>query len=65
MGASMIRRLLGKGHACVVHDIKPQEIASLVKDGAIGTASLHEMVSHLSRPRTIWLWCLPPSWTRR
>ena len=55
MGASMIRRLLRKGHACVVHDIKPQQIDSLQKDGAIGVTSLHEMVSQLSRPRAIWL----------
>ena len=55
MGASMIRRLLRKGHACVVHDIKPQEIASLQKDGATGATSLHEMVSSLSKPRAIWL----------
>ena len=55
MGAGMIRRLLRKGHECVVHDIKPQEIASLQNDGAIGVASLREMVSCLSQPRAIWL----------
>jgi 6-phosphogluconate dehydrogenase len=32
MGASMVRRLLGKGVECVVHDAQPAGIASL-RDG--------------------------------
>ena len=55
MGASMVRRLLGDGHACVVHDVQPSAVAGLVKDGAAGAASLKEMVSQLGQPRTIWL----------
>lgn len=55
MGASMVRRLLGHGHACVVHDVQPSAVAGLVKDGAAGVASLKEMVSQLGQPRTIWL----------
>jgi 6-phosphogluconate dehydrogenase len=55
MGASMVRRLLEDGHACVVHDVQPSAIADLVKSGAIGAGSLKEMVSHLGQPRAIWL----------
>ncbi len=55
MGASMVRRLLRDGHACVVHDVQPSAVAGLVKDGATGAASLKEMVSRLGQPRTIWL----------
>ena len=55
MGASMVRRLLRDGHACVVHDVQPSAVAGLVKDGAAGAASQQEMVSQLGRPRTIWL----------
>ncbi len=55
MGASMVRRLLRYGHACVVHDVQPSAVAGLVKDGAAGAASLKDMVSQLGRPRTIWL----------
>lgn len=55
MGASMVRRLLRDGHACVVHDVQPSPVAGLVKDGAAGAASLKEMVSQLGQPRTIWL----------
>ncbi len=55
MGASMVRRLLRGGHACVVHDVQPNAVAGLVKDGATGTQSLKEMASQLGQPRTIWL----------
>ena len=55
MGASMVRRLLRDGHACVVHDLQPSAVAGLVKDGATGVESLKEMVSQLGQPRTIWL----------
>ena len=55
MGASMVRRLLRNGHACVVHDVQPSAVTGLVKDGAAGAASLKEMVSQPGQPRTIWL----------
>ena len=55
MGASMVRRLLKDGHACVVHDVQPALVAGLVKYGATGAASAKEMVSQLRQPRTIWL----------
>ena len=55
MGASMVRRLLRAGHACVVHDVQASAVAGLVKDGAAGAASPREMVSQLDQPRTIWL----------
>ena len=55
MGASMVRRLLKNGHECVVHDLQPSAVASLVLDGATGAASLQEMVSRLAQPRAIWL----------
>jgi 3-hydroxyisobutyrate dehydrogenase-like beta-hydroxyacid dehydrogenase len=33
MGASMGGRLMSKGHACVVHDTQPAEIARLQEEG--------------------------------
>ena len=45
MGASMVRRLLRDGHACVVHDVQPSAVAGLVEDGATGAASLKAMAS--------------------
>jgi 6-phosphogluconate dehydrogenase len=55
MGASMVRRMLKKGHACVVHDTRPDAVAALHADGAVGAASIEDLVSRLTRPRAIWL----------
>lgn len=55
MGANMVRRLMRDGHQCVVYDINPASVAALVKDGAIGAASLEEFVGKLSKPRSAWL----------
>ena len=55
MGASMVLRLLRKGHQCVVYARRPLAVAGLQKDGATGAASLQEMVSLMTKPRAIWL----------
>ncbi len=55
MGANMVRRLMRAGHECVVYDINPASVAALVKDGAVGAASMEEFVGKLSRPRSAWL----------
>ena len=55
MGGSMVRRLLKKGHECVVHARRPEAVAELLADGASGSASLKEFVSMLAKPRTVWL----------
>src|SRR5580765_4822265 len=55
MGANMVRRLINKGHSCVVFDRSPQTVSELVKNKAIGSASLAELIKKLEKPRTIWL----------
>src|SRR3954470_15832305 len=55
MGANMVRRLLRDGHQCVVYDINPASVATLVKDGAVGAASMEEFVGKLTKPRSAWL----------
>ena len=55
MGASMVRRLVQAGHHCVVYDMSAEAVAASVKVGAVGTASLAELVRTLARPRTVWL----------
>ena len=55
MGANMVRRLLKNGQKCVVFDRSPDAIAGLVKENAVGAASLADLVAKLERPRTIWL----------
>ncbi len=55
MGANMVRRLLKNQHECVVFDHNPENVAALVKEGAIGAASLEEMAQKLATPRAVWL----------
>ena len=55
MGANMVRRLLGGGHDCVVHDMSPAAVRALVDEGAVGAASSAELVGLLQRPRSVWL----------
>ncbi len=55
MGASMVGRLMAKGHTCVVHDTRPDAVAALGTLGAVRAASVDELVSKLTRPRAIWL----------
>jgi 6-phosphogluconate dehydrogenase len=55
MGANMVRRLIRKGHSCVVFNRSPQAVNELVKEKAIGAASLADVVKKLEKPRAIWL----------
>ena len=55
MGANMVRRLIKKGHNCVVFDRSPKAVDDLVKEKATGAASLAELVAKLAKPRAIWL----------
>src|SRR5581483_12362175 len=55
MGANMVRRLIRKGHNCVVFDRSQQAVADLVKDQAIGADSLTDLVKKLEKPRAVWL----------
>ena len=55
MGANMVRRLMKAGHECVVYDHSADAVASLVKEGAVGAASLEEMTGKLQKPRAVWL----------
>ncbi len=55
MGANMVRRLLRAGHQCVVFDRSPQVVEALVKEKAVGAASLPMFVKKLDKPRAVWL----------
>src|SRR6266481_4567028 len=55
MGANMARRLIRKGHSCVVFNRSPQAVNELVKEKAIGATSLADVVKRLEKPRAIWL----------
>ena len=51
----MVHRLLKGGHQCVVYDMSPKAVAEVVKDKAVGTASLAEFAKNLTKPRAVWL----------
>jgi 6-phosphogluconate dehydrogenase len=56
MGANMVRRLVARGHECVVYDHSPQAVAELAKvKGVTGASSPEDFVSKLAPPRPIWL----------
>jgi 6-phosphogluconate dehydrogenase len=55
MGASMTRRLMKRGHPCVVYDRDPKAVKDLVKDKAAGAATLAAFAAKLPKPRAIWL----------
>ena len=55
MGANMVRRLIRKGHNCVVFDRSPQTVSELVKEKATGASSLQDLVKKLEKPRALWL----------
>jgi 6-phosphogluconate dehydrogenase len=55
MGANMVRRLMSSGHECVVFDRAPEAVKDLVKENALGAASLADLITKLSKPRAVWL----------
>jgi len=55
MGANIARRLMRGGHECVVFDIRPQSVAQLAGEGAVGADSISDLVGRLKAPRAVWM----------
>jgi 6-phosphogluconate dehydrogenase len=55
MGSNMVKRLLARGHQCVVFDAQAASVKQLAQAGATGAQSLDDFVSKLAKPRAIWL----------
>jgi 6-phosphogluconate dehydrogenase len=55
MGANMTVRLLQGGHRVVVSDLSAEAVAASVAEGAVGAASLGELVEKLPPRRAIWM----------
>jgi 6-phosphogluconate dehydrogenase len=55
MGANLVRRLERAGHQCVVYDRNQAAAQQLEGEGAVGAASLEELVAKLSAPRAVWV----------
>jgi len=51
----MSTRLLRAGHKVVVFDRHDEKVQAVVKDGALGAASLAKLVEKLAPPRAVWL----------
>jgi len=55
MGATLARRLLRNGHRCVVFNRTRGPVDALVREGAVGSSSLEELVAKLDKPRAAWV----------
>jgi 6-phosphogluconate dehydrogenase len=55
MGANMTTRLLRGGHQVVAFDFNADAVKASQAEGALGAASLEDLVSKLSPPRIAWM----------
>ena len=55
MGANMTRRLVDAGHEVVTYDRDLTLVAKAADEGALGAASLEELVKKLAPPRAVWV----------
>jgi 6-phosphogluconate dehydrogenase len=55
MGGNMTERCLRAGHELVVYDGHAETVQSYVAKGAVGAASLGDLVAKLAQPRAIWM----------
>jgi 6-phosphogluconate dehydrogenase len=55
MGGNITRRLLKKGHRCVVFDRNIAATAALGGEGASAASNLADLVRQLDKPRAVWV----------
>lgn len=55
MGGNMTLRCLAGKHQMVVYDQHAETVASYVAQGAVGAASIGDLISQLSPPRAVWI----------
>jgi 6-phosphogluconate dehydrogenase len=55
MGGNMVRRLIQRGHTCVVYDRSADAVKQFAAEGAVGASSIGDFVSKLKPPRAAWL----------
>jgi 6-phosphogluconate dehydrogenase len=55
MGGNIARRLMRKGHQCVVFDRSPAVAQALAAEGASAAADLEQLVGRLAKPRAVWV----------
>jgi 6-phosphogluconate dehydrogenase len=54
MGGNIVRRLVRRGHQCVVFDRNPAAIEALADVEVSAGADLPQLVGRLARPRAVW-----------
>ena len=55
MGGNIARRLLKKGHRCVVFDRNAAATTALGGEGASPAKDLRDLVRQLDKPRAVWV----------
>jgi 6-phosphogluconate dehydrogenase len=55
MGFNMVHRLLNDHHQVVAWNRSPESVREIEKLGAIGAASIEDLISKLPSPKVIWL----------
>ncbi len=55
MGMNMSRRLLAGDHQVIVYNRTQEKVEQMVKEGAIGSTSLEDLVQKLTPPRVVWM----------
>jgi 6-phosphogluconate dehydrogenase len=55
MGSNLSRRLMRHGHEVVAYDVNQDAVRQLEGEGAIGTSSLEDFATKLSKPRAAWI----------
>ena len=55
MGANMVRRLMRGGHECVAWDLSSDNVNAIAGEGAIGAASIDDLIAKLNKPRAVWI----------
>lgn len=55
MGANMAQRLMEGGHAVVGYDRSTDTVQQITRHGAVGAATLADLIDKLSKPRAVWI----------
>ena len=55
MGGNIVRRLMNKGHSCVVYDAQPASVNQLASEGAIPSQDLKQFMDQLTSPKAVWV----------
>ena len=55
MGGNIVRRLMRRGHQCVVYDCNRSATIALVEEGATRSDDLPDLIGKLTAPRAVWV----------